>query len=268
MADASENANPLKNEENTKTETGKDEIDSPTSSIPTSRWRHTYILVESARLCATSYTVVDNIVGNLNGNVDFAICFRSKWRQAKKPLHPTLSGNQPQVQSGVGGARTRARSAIPTPRSRKEDDEVEMEFSANTPTYRGPPALVFQFSRLVGRPPNPPGERDVVLKTEGSDESVFGILNTAIKRSRKASVLPAVDTKPTSRAIRERLQDAPDHSVSEVMASPENEKPTTRAIKERLFKMRQIVKTPGSKGTCWRRCLRPDGPTLIRRTID
>lgn len=38
-----------------------------------------------------------------------------------------------------------------------------MLFSANTPTYRGRPALVFQFSRLVGRPPNPHGERHVVL---------------------------------------------------------------------------------------------------------
>ncbi|RHZ72345.1 hypothetical protein CDV55_104519 [Aspergillus turcosus] len=48
----------------------------------------------------------------------------------KKPLHPTLSGNRPQLQTGF-------------------------------------------------------------VKTEGSDESVFGILSTPTKRSRKASVLPA-----------------------------------------------------------------------------
>jgi hypothetical protein len=38
-----------------------------------------------------------------------------------------------------------------------------MDFSANTPIYHGPPSLVFQFSQLVGRPPNLPGEGDVVL---------------------------------------------------------------------------------------------------------
>ncbi|RHZ67743.1 uncharacterized protein CDV56_109314 [Aspergillus thermomutatus] len=47
--------------------------------------------------------------------------------------------------------------------ARKEDDEVEIDFSVNPPIYRGPPALVFQFSRLVGRPPVPPSEGDVVL---------------------------------------------------------------------------------------------------------
>ncbi|GIJ84717.1 hypothetical protein Asppvi_003568 [Aspergillus pseudoviridinutans] len=64
--------------------------------------------------------------------------------------------------SPAPGPCTRARGAIPTLGARKEDDEVEMNFSANTPTYQGPPALVFQFSRLVGRT-NPPGEHDVVF---------------------------------------------------------------------------------------------------------
>jgi hypothetical protein len=62
------------------------------------------------------------------------------------------------------GPNTRSRSAIPTLWARKEDDDVEMDFSTfNTPTYQGSPALYSQFSRLIGRPANPPGERDVVL---------------------------------------------------------------------------------------------------------
>jgi hypothetical protein len=61
------------------------------------------------------------------------------------------------------GPRTRARGAIPTLWARKEAAEVLMDFSAMMPTYQGPPALYFKFSRLIGRPPNPPGERDVVL---------------------------------------------------------------------------------------------------------
>ncbi|GFG03616.1 hypothetical protein IFM5058_01519 [Aspergillus udagawae] len=61
------------------------------------------------------------------------------------------------------GPRTRARGAIPTLWARKEAAEVLMDFSAIMPTYQGPPALYFEFSRLIGRPPNPPGERDVVL---------------------------------------------------------------------------------------------------------
>jgi hypothetical protein len=65
--------------------------------------------------------------------------------------------------SAAPGPRSGARGATPTLWARKGDDEVEMEFSANTPTYHGPPSLVFQFSQLVGRPPNLPGEGDVVL---------------------------------------------------------------------------------------------------------
>ncbi|KAF7122108.1 hypothetical protein CNMCM5793_000063 [Aspergillus hiratsukae] len=59
--------------------------------------------------------------------------------------------------------RTRARSAIPTLFARKEPNDVQMNFSATTPTYQGPTAIYLPFSRLIGRPPNPPGERDVVL---------------------------------------------------------------------------------------------------------
>jgi hypothetical protein len=60
------------------------------------------------------------------------------------------------------GPVTRAR-ANRTGRARKEDEEVEMDFSVDPPTYRGPARLVLQFSRLVGRPPIPPREGDVVL---------------------------------------------------------------------------------------------------------
>ncbi|OJJ66242.1 hypothetical protein ASPBRDRAFT_35274 [Aspergillus brasiliensis CBS 101740] len=50
--------------------------------------------------------------------------------------------------------------------ARKQHDEVDMDFSVDPPTYRGPPALVFEFSRLLGRAPIPPGEQDVMLSRQ------------------------------------------------------------------------------------------------------
>ena len=61
------------------------------------------------------------------------------------------------------GPRTRSRAAIPTLSPRKEDIDVEMDFSVDPPIYKGPLALTLQFSRLIGRPPVPPREKDVVL---------------------------------------------------------------------------------------------------------
>ncbi|GIK02121.1 hypothetical protein Aspvir_006164 [Aspergillus viridinutans] len=100
-------------------------------------------------------------INHSNGDVQLAILVWICPSRRTIKVETWVSERRPP--SPAPGPRTRARGAIPTLWARKEDGEVEMDFSANTPTYQGPPALVFQFNRLIGRPPNPPGECDVVL---------------------------------------------------------------------------------------------------------
>lgn len=65
------------------------------------------------------------------------------------------------------GPCTRSRTAIPTLYARQlHNNDVEIDFLTTPPTYQGPNAIFLQFSDLIGRPPNPPGEHDVVLSRQ------------------------------------------------------------------------------------------------------